>query len=690
MRVVAGDGRQVAPAAVAVELAEVTARALGEPGEARGVLALAARAGGQPGVEVGVVAGADGRLEEGAGAGPVALAVLGEQAVDVGPVALQHVADGEVAPAVGPVLVAVVGVEEVAQPVGVPGGLLDGLGVHDLEVGVGDDLGESLGPPHHGGGVGQLELAVHIEAGVEVVGVLVVEVPDLERGDVPGLLVGDEPRPVAGPGRVALQVHAAVVGGVVEHHRGERLVLVRVVEDDDIDGAVEVVRDRAVVPRHGVEVGVLAVQAGAGVVQLGPGHGLGEDADARAALLDVGQVGVLEALRVLAGAVGGAVRLVVAAHADRGRRTLVPGGAGDLELRGERLEVRPRPGPELGVEHEPAQLLDGVGEHRVVGAAGVHQGPVGEGGHRVDQGRVGLERLAELRVLAPDTPEEHQERRVERPQQVVLVPHATVVGGEQALDDRQVGERLSGDVGQRGGVHQRAGVLGRGVQRVRVGEERLHTLVDRGREPVVASDHVFVDPLHGVAGLQVVHQLLDGAAVVALVGDGGLADGVGDREHLGLTEGRGRVAGFDPEQVVDAAHVHGLDEPDQFRAGPPEVGRVARHGLARVLGGHLTGGHAPTGRLGRRLLDAPGGEVVAGPVVGRGGGLVVLGGHCVGAVRPRDQLHSGRREFVGGNRAGPCRAPGGRGYGAGRRGDGCGLPEWGEQADCQDQGERER
>lgn len=91
-----------------------------------------------------------------------------------------------------------------------------------------------------------------------------------------------------------------------------------------------------------------------------------------------------------------------------------------------------------------------------------------------------------------------------------------------------------------------------------------------------------------------------------------------------------------------------------------------------------------------RLLGAPGGEVVAGPDVGGGEGPVVLGGYRGRVVGLFDLLDAGRRELVGGSRVGSCCVLGGRRYGDGGRGDGCGLPEWGEQTDRQDQGERQR
>ncbi|MNY13538.1 hypothetical protein D3C86_1466750 [compost metagenome] len=106
---------------------------------------------------------------------------------------------------------------------------------------VGDELRQPFRPP--GGAIEGVvaEAAVLVEATIQVVHVLVAQVPHLEGGALPLSLIGEEAGLVAGTGRIPLDIDAAVVGGDttkqgaavalpvgggVEDHQLQRLVVV--------------------------------------------------------------------------------------------------------------------------------------------------------------------------------------------------------------------------------------------------------------------------------------------------------------------------------------------------------------------------------------------------------------------------------------------------------------------------------
>src|SRR5690606_35319077 len=379
--------------------------------------AVAGRAGRQPGVPVVVVAGADGAGQVGTCGVPVSRAVVAEDGVHVSAVVLEHVPHGEVAAAVDARgVVAVRGVEQGAQRVRATACFGRRLRIGETAVGVGDVLGEAFDPPDGRGGDVGVEVAVHVEATVEVVRVLVVEVPDLEVGPQPLGLVGDESRLVAGRRRVPFQVHAADVRVDPVHGAGVGLVVGAGVEVHDLDGALVVVRGGAVVSGHVVEVGILVAQAAAAGGQLARGHLLRLDGDAGAAGVGHRQDGAGQLGLEVAGAVVGAVGLVVVVghlgHTDpqRGRPAL--DGAGVEQARGQGADL----GAQWGVLKEPAEFASRV--RREVGLVRSQQREVAarEVVERVDQTGVRLHGTHERgHLMAAEGHGVHVVDRVEHP-----------------------------------------------------------------------------------------------------------------------------------------------------------------------------------------------------------------------------------------------------------------------------------
>ncbi len=584
---------------------------------------------------------------------------------------LEHVTDRQVAPVVYAGLVGVVvgAAEQRAQPVGALAGLGDGVGVVDAPVGVGDVLREALDPPDGRGADTGLEVAVHVVPAVEVVGVLVVEVPDREVRYPLGV-VGDEPGLVADGGRVALQVHPAVVGADVEDDAGVALVVRAGVEDRHLDGRVVVVRHRPVVADDVVEVGVLVLQAGAGGGELGGGHRLGDDPDAGAADVVDGQHRRLQPGGEVAGAVVGAVRPVVrvglAGQVDPERG----GAAGHRGAAQQVPDQRADGGDEFGVLKEAAELQAGVrGE---VVPAGAEQRVVGDGevAQCREHTRVGLDGGEEaVRLVA--APEHGVDVVHRRDHRVGAVPGA-VVAREFALDDAQVAGVLGGAVDQDDGLGEGGAVRLGDVAGVRVAEEVVEAAADGALQgAAVGADGGGVVPLDVVAGPQEEHQLPDGGAVVAGVAGRGVAQRVGDADHLRLAEHRVGVVAGEQEERVHAVQAGGLDLLDERAAAPAaEVGGGAggRGGglelRARVLGGRLLGG---------RLL---GGDVrlERGPV---GGGLLL--GDRPAVLGGRGGLRGGGGRLRGEARAGR----GGGRLGRGRGGHSARLGGGGEQAEAE-------
>ena len=480
--------------------------------------AVTGRAARQPGVPVAVVARADGAGQVAAGGVPVARAVVAQHGVHVGGVLLQHVPDGEVAPAVDARgVVAVGGVEEGAQGVGAAACLGHGLGVGDTAVGVGDVLRESLDPPDRRGGDAGVEVAVHVEPAVEVVRVLVVEVPDLEVRAQPLGLVGDEARLVAGRRRVTLDVHAAVVGVDAVHGTGVRLVVGAGVEDHDLDRAVAVVGDGAAVVDDAVEVRVLVAQAGAARRQLARGHLLGLDGDAGTARVGHRQHRVGQLRLQVAGAVVGAVGLVVVVghlgHADPERSGGARDGARVQQAGGQRTHLR----PQRGLLQEPAEFASRVG--REVGLVGPQQREVagGEAVQGVDQARVRPDGRHEGgQLVAAERHGVDVVDRVEHPPG--RVPRGVVVR-QQSLEDVDVAGVLLGAVDEGDGLGEGLTVGVGDVAGVRAGEEGVQTGAYGGLQAAAVGAHragvVVVDV---VAGPQVEDQLGHAGAGVAGIG----------------------------------------------------------------------------------------------------------------------------------------------------------------------------
>ncbi|EEF93615.1 hypothetical protein CATMIT_01753, partial [Catenibacterium mitsuokai DSM 15897] len=194
---------------------------------------------------------------------------LGQDRVHLRAALFEHEAHRQIAPAIDPVgaAVVIVGVNR-AKRVGAARGLGDGAVVGDVAVLVGQVLGETFDPPHGLLLHRRLEVAPHVEAAVEVVHVLVGQVPDLERRTQPLGFIGDEARLVARRRRIAFQVHAAVVGVDAEDRAGVDAVIVAAVEHRHFQAGVVVAGDRhAAGGELAVEIGFLPGHGGASAGQ---------------------------------------------------------------------------------------------------------------------------------------------------------------------------------------------------------------------------------------------------------------------------------------------------------------------------------------------------------------------------------------------------------------------------------------
>ncbi|AJX04875.1 putative secreted protease domain protein [Burkholderia mallei] len=180
-------------------------------------------------------------------------------------------------------------------------------------------FGETLDPPDGRLRGARREIARHVVAAVEIVRELVLEVPDLELGPQPRRLVRNEARLVAGRGRIAFEIHAAVVGADAVDHRSIFSIVRVVVEDDELDRIVAVARHRlAPGLHHPVEVVVLLRDRRADRLQLRHRHVLRENAHARVARVTMREHRVGEPFLVVARAVVRAVARI--AIVDRFRR----------------------------------------------------------------------------------------------------------------------------------------------------------------------------------------------------------------------------------------------------------------------------------------------------------------------------------------------------------------------------------
>ncbi len=382
-----------------------------------------------------------------------------------------------------------------------------------------------------------------------------------------------------------LQVHAAVVGVDPVHRAGVGLVVGAGVEDHDLDGAVVVVRDGAVVTDHVVEVGVLVAQAAAAGGQLARGHLLRLDGDAGAAWVGHRQDGAGQLGLEVAGAVVGAVGLVVVVghlgdtDPQRGRPAL--DGAGVEQAAGQRADL----GAQCGMLQEPAEFTSRV--RREVGLVRSQQREVAarEVVERVDQAGVRLHGTHERgHLVTAEGHRVHVVDRVEHPPR--RVPGGVVVR-QQSLDDVDVAGVLLGAVDERDGLGERLAVGVVDVAGARAGEEGVEPGAYRGLQAAAVGAHrAGVVVVHVVAGAQVEHELRHTGGGVARVGRRAVAQGVGDRGHLRLTEGVVGVVPGQVEQGVDAVGRGRLDLLDQRAAAPAgEVGDVARGGTrTRVAG----------------------------------------------------------------------------------------------------------
>lgn len=260
------------------------------------------------------------------------------------------------------------------------------------------------------------------------------------------LLVGDEARLVALSGRVALQVHAAVVGVDTEDDTGVGLVVGAGVEGDDLDVGVLVVLDRAVVLDDAVEDRVLLEDAVACGREFGRGQLLREDLRARTAFVLDRQHRVAHAVLKVTGVVLGAVRLVELirhlgeADPERGR------APSDLAAAEQLLDQRLDGVLEFGVLEESAEFTSGVAGQ--VGLVGAEQIVVGDG--EVTQSgedtRVGLHGFHEFRQLV--AAEQHGVGVVDRREHSVELVVRRVVVLLQTLDHVEEPGVLSGAVDQ--------------------------------------------------------------------------------------------------------------------------------------------------------------------------------------------------------------------------------------------------
>ncbi len=453
-------------------------------------------------------------------------------------------------------------------------------------------------------------------------GVLVVEVPDREVGPQPLGLVGDEPRLVAGRGRVALQVHPAVVGVDAVDGPGVGLVVGAGVEDGHLDGGVAVVGDRPAVLGDAVEERVLPAQARARRGEFGGGHLLGADGDAGAAGVPDGEHRVRQPLLEVADAVLGAVRLVVVVghlgDADPQRRGAPGDGAAPQQVHGVRAD---RPA-QRGVLEEAAELASCVGGEVALLAAQqveVGGGEVVEGAQDAGGALDGGHELGYL-VAA----EEHGVDVVDRVQHPPGGVVRAVVALQQPLDDVQVAGVLLGAVDQRDGLGERLAVGVGDVAGVRRGEERVESGADgRPQSGAVRAGVAGVVPLHVIPGAQEEHELRQAGGPVAGVGGGAVPQGVRDGRHLRLAEGAARVGAGEGEEGVDAVGRGALDLGDEGAAGVPrEVGDVAGGGVPR-------GGTALHGGAGVLDGGGAGGVLAVAGVGGVGEGRTVGGGERV-------------------------------------------------------------
>jgi len=468
----------------------------------------------------------------------------------------------------------------------------------------------------------------------------VLEVPDLEVGQ-PGGLVGDEARLVGRVGRVAFEVHAAVVGADAVDQRGVLLVVGVVVEHHHLQRRVAVVGDGpALGLQHGVGIALLGSQLAAGVAELRGGERLGTHAQCGAAGLRELQHRVGQRGLVVAGAVAGAVGAVVVADGlGRGgpqgdavvARPAVGQGVADL------LADRGQQGRVLAVAQRLAQ---GVVELVVVGRA--EQGGAVAAHEAVE--RLGIARIVLQRGRGAVAPVHvvHDRQR------------AGEAGGRGAL-----GQGLHG-VGLRRRVREardQAAHAGHVVQLVVLVRDQRHHLTGRrvaggvgAHQPAAvkqATDGVARDVAHGgrrhravaaagdvVGGAQIERQV-DEADAGGVVAAGLLSEALGHRRDIAGAEHAGRLRAAHAEQAVVAVESR-------------QVGDVVGQGAALQAGQHV---HVLAGPRGGQRRHAPGDG---------------LGGIARRRQQPVLRLLGGRRQ--GAALAGARRLLGGMVVGQGQRG----------------------
>ncbi len=409
--------------------------------------------------------------------------------------------------------------------------------------------------------------------------------------------MSDEARLVAGRGRVAFQIHAAVVGADAVDDGGVLGVVVVIIEHHYFQRGIVIVGYRLFAGlQHLVEVRFLFLQQRAGRLQLFGAHFLGADADAGAAGVAVDQDGVgepgFEIAGAVVGAVGGVVILdrfgggqpqlvVVAAHAAAGQYGL-----------GLRLDRR----LQRWVLHEAQPFAGGVAQ--LEGALGAEQAALVGQGEAGQRRRIAAVVLQQRRgVGAAVGVEEHGQRAGE-----------ALVGGGFAQGLGGVG--LAGAIGV--ALHDGAHA-GQVIGLVRHIGDQLHHLAGGGGGL-------------GVGGEQrvAVGQLLDAGAQHG--------------EQIGVQRRQGAAAG----QVVAGAQVEG--EVDQSHRAC-----VVRRGfLGEASGDGVEVGRAVKrgGQLAVQREQAVGAGVVgqAGQVVGQGRAAVAGHGADIRALRDggaSDQLAFG-------------------------------------------------
>ncbi len=163
---------------------------------------------------------------------------------------------------------------------------------------MGDVLRHPLGPP--GGAIEGIvaKAAVLVEAAVEIVNVLVAQVPHLEGRAFPLGLIGKEAGLIAGASRISLDVDAAIVGGDAKEGAAVPTPVGGRAEDHQLQRLVVIIRHRLFAGFHQlVEMLLFLTQLAADPFGLSLGKILGAQAQGRRA-------GVLEGQDIL--------------HADRG------------------------------------------------------------------------------------------------------------------------------------------------------------------------------------------------------------------------------------------------------------------------------------------------------------------------------------------------------------------------------------